>query len=58
MSAAELTRDEIYELTHEQFDLWLQDNSPMPAWVMDKCEDAFHIGWHYGREAGRQEAAS
>ena len=58
MSQSELTQDEIYDITHEQFDLWLADNSPISAVTRERCEDAFHSGWHYGREAGRKESLS
>jgi hypothetical protein len=55
MSGTELTQDEINDLVAEQFDSWFEDNTPMSAWVAEKCQEAFHSGWHFGREAGRQE---
>jgi hypothetical protein len=51
----ELTQDHISELIREEFDMWLSDAGPMSATVKEKCEEAFHSGWHFGRSDSELE---
>jgi hypothetical protein len=50
-----LTQDHISELIREEFDMWLSDAGPMSATVKEKCEEAFHSGWHFGRSDSELE---